>query len=56
MILLVAMDQEKSNQLLVIAYPQDWHWALSVEYFLYQRNENILEMLFVLNHEIFQIV
>jgi len=40
MISLEAMDQGKSNQLLVIAYPQDWHWALSVEYFLHQRRES----------------
>jgi len=45
------MNQEKSNQLLVIAYPQDWHWALSIEYFLQQRRENqefhILDLSFV---------
>jgi hypothetical protein len=51
MISLEAMDKGKSNQLLVIAYPQDWHWALSVEYFLKQRRENqefqILDLSFV---------
>jgi hypothetical protein len=45
------MDQKKTNELLVIAYPQDWHWALSVEYFLQQRSENqefhILDLSFV---------
>ncbi len=51
MISLEAMDKGKSNQLLVIAYPQDWHWALSVEYFLKQRRKNqefyILDLSFV---------
>lgn len=34
MISLVTMHQEKSTELLVIGYPQDWHWALSIEYFV----------------------
>jgi hypothetical protein len=45
------MNEEKPIQLLVIAYPQDWHWALSVEYFIDQvsRNEffHVLDLSFV---------
>jgi len=44
------MNSGNSKQLLVIAYPQDWHWALSIEYFLAQSVENqefhILDMSF----------
>jgi hypothetical protein len=40
MISLSAMEQIKSKQLLLIAYPQDWHWALSIEYHLSQRDKN----------------
>lgn len=40
MISFLAMDQKSSRQLLVIAYPQDWHWALSIEYFFEQKDKN----------------
>ncbi len=32
------MNNNNSTQLLVIAYPQDWHWAISIEYFFAQRD------------------
>lgn len=41
MISFVAMDQKSSKQLLVIAYPQDWHWALSIEYLFEQKDKNM---------------
>lgn len=45
------MNEDKPIQLLVIAYPQDWHWALSVEYFTDQviRDEffHVLDLSFV---------
>ena len=45
------MTSEKPIQLLIIAYPQDWHWALSVEYLHNQVNQNqefhVLDLSFV---------
>lgn len=35
-----SMNNGNSKQLLVIAYPQDWHWALSVEYILAESTKN----------------
>jgi hypothetical protein len=51
MISLGLMSRSKSKQLLVIAYPQDWHWAISIEYLLAQRNQDtqfqVLDISFV---------